>query len=139
MKDTPEVRQCVEEIATYYSNKMNLTKYQKPDIFFNGITLPGKFESVFKQKDHPLAQFFSDNKTLTLMRIDLSLHRSVRELQKSIVHELVHIKYPYMSHNTRFYDKIQEVLCECESNNNETTTKSKMPIVQNKRRRSTST
>ena len=112
MKDTPQVRKCVQEIATYYSDKLGLSAKEIPDIFFDGITLPRKKDSVFKSNDY--AKYVYGG--ISLIHMNLKAHTSVRGkkgLVDTIVHELIHIKYPNLRHGDKFDKMIQETLCEC--------------------------
>ena len=113
MKDTPQVRKCVAEIATYYSDKLGLSGKEIPDIFFDGVKLPKKKDTIFSSKKHYAKYIYGG---ISLVYLDLKAHTSVRGkegLVGTIVHELIHIKYPNLKHGEKFEQKIQETLCEC--------------------------
>ena len=113
MKDTPQVRKCVQEIASYYADKLKLTPKEVPDIFFDGITLPNKKDTIFHSKKHYAKYIYGG---ISLIYLNLKPHTSVRGkegLVDTIVHELIHIKYPNLKHGDKFEQKIQETLCEC--------------------------
>jgi len=111
MKDTPQVRKCILKIATYYVDKMKLKQDRIPDIFFDGIKLPQKKHSIFDSDDHCAQYVYGD---IALIHMDLSAHRSVKQLVNSIVHELVHLKNPKLRHGKKFIEIMNSIICECD-------------------------
>jgi hypothetical protein len=107
MKDTREIREFIEATACWYCTKLRLVQNEIPDIFFEGIKLPIKKESIFDEKDHK-AQFFYGG--ASMIRIDLPAHDSIEDLENSIVHELIHIKYPDLEHGPTFFKHLRRAM-----------------------------
>ena len=108
MKDTPQVRKFIRERALYYSKKLKLKQSKIPDIFFDGVTLPTKKDSIFNDKEYA-AHYFHDEGNLSLMHINIKAQKNKQDLDDSIAHELIHLQDPALSHGRKFDKRVEEL------------------------------
>ncbi len=109
MKDTPQVRQFIRERVTHYTKKLKMKQWQIPDVFFNGIALPNKKDSIFNDKKY-YAHYFHDEGSLSLIHINIPAHKTKQDLDDSIAHELIHLQEPSLRHGKKFDKKVQELM-----------------------------
>jgi len=110
VKDTPEVRRFCQKKLNKYCTKLELKPKHTPDIFFNGVCVPDKINSIFKDKKDMAHFIYGDG--IHLMHINLELHKNLKELDDSIAHELVHLTNINLKHGKKFNKLVKELL-EC--------------------------
>lgn len=106
MKSSEELDRFIAITASYYCKRLKIGPNNIPDIITGGIVLPEKINSTLD--DEVYGQYYSGYGILHLKINDIP---DYEVLERTIVHELVHVKYgKKLKHGKKFEQKVEEVL-----------------------------
>ncbi len=113
MEDIPVVREWVDNQIAKYREQLGINKTVY--VFYNLEDMPKdaqKDKTVRSYKKYAAVTCVADNtnKKPHLMIIDLEWHKSFKGLEDTIAHELLHIRFPRLSHGEIFWKKLGMVL-----------------------------
>ena len=103
MKDTPEIREWVLQRVEKYYKQIGVNSL--PKIYFNLIDAPHAFQhdnfaKSYKKYAAVSARSFSKKPHLIL--INLTYHKSFKELEDTIAHEMMHLRFPNLNHSDQY-------------------------------------
>lgn len=105
MRASEEVDRHIAIFTDYYRKRMGISNKKVPDIITAGIVLPEKEGSELK--DDVYGKYFP---AADLLYLNINEIPDYERLESTIVHELIHVKYPKLKHGLEFDHKIEEVL-----------------------------
>lgn len=108
MKDTSELRQWIHKLIIKYSKQLGIKPI--PVLIFNARELKALDSDLIKYKLNKKDGFsvFNDKERHTY--INLRNHKYPTDIIHTVVHELVHIKYPDMQHGSLFQSKVNDII-----------------------------
>ena len=94
-----------------YSDQIGITAHDRPHIVFTGkevLAMPKELTAGRRTVTYKyLGICFRRAKTIL---INVKKHRSLEDLKHTIVHELVHYRFSYLKHGTKFENRISLVM-----------------------------
>lgn len=105
MRASEELDRFIAIITDYYRKRMGITNKKVPDIITAGIVLPEKEGSELN--DDVYGKYFP---AADLLYLNINEIPDYEKLEYTIVHELIHVKYPKLKHGVEFENKVGEVL-----------------------------
>lgn len=108
MKDTPEIRLWVSDKIEKYYKQIGVNTL--PKVFFKLEDAPHGFQcdhlaKSYKKYAAVSARSFSKKPHLIL--INLQYHKTYQELEDTIAHEMMHLRFPNLNHSDE-YDPSQD-------------------------------
>ena len=103
MKDTPELREWINETVHKYYKQIGVNKI--PKTVFNLEECPHeiKCDHIAKQyKKFAAVNFISKGEKPHYLLFNLPYHRTFREFENTIAHEMLHIRFPHMEHGEEY-------------------------------------
>ena len=105
MKDLPVIREWIDITLTNYTKQIG---HPKPSLNFNG----DKEDKHRHSNCEPNSKYnkgISCNKCNTLY-INIEQNNDIRDLENTIVHELVHLRFPKLRHGEEFFTTLGMIL-----------------------------
>jgi predicted metal-dependent hydrolase len=108
MRLTADLIKHIDEIVTYYSKRLNIEKPKYVLRVKDVLSLPreitkGRRTSAYRY----YGVAYIKHKTLFF---NVKLLPTIKRLDLTIVHELVHLRFPYLKHGSKYRKKIQDVI-----------------------------
>lgn len=108
MKLTPELEIHINERVTYYSQKLSIKKPKCVLRVKDVLALPrditkGRRTSAYRYYG---VAYIKDN----ILFFNIKLLPSIKRLELTIIHELIHLRFPYLQHGSKFKERIQDVI-----------------------------
>jgi len=103
LKDTPELRDWVNEQVNKYYKQIGVNTL--PKICFNFDELPHNLHCECHTKLFRKSAgmgFVSNGKKPHVLLLNIKYHKSYRDLEDTIAHEMMHIRFPNLNHNDEF-------------------------------------
>ena len=117
MRDTPELRDWVNEQVDKYYKQIGVNRY--PSIYYAVGEMPKHFHCdchirEFK-KYAGLCFVGKDNKHPHSILLNVKYHKSYTDLENTIAEEMMHIRFPNMGHDTPdssrvFYTRLGQII-----------------------------
>lgn len=111
MKDLPAVRTWIQDTVNKYYKQLGLNKV--PIVLYGLDDAPKEVrthKTGKNYKKYAAVSFISTGKKPHFIILNLPYHRSIRELEDTIAHELLHIRFPKMEHGEDFWKRLGMVL-----------------------------
>ena len=112
MKLTPEIKTYLNKLNKRYYKSLGIKSTVLPKLCFtvaeyNKIEGP-EFNKIIKiRRKYGLVTF---NKTSCTMLINVRKNVNPAELLSTLVHEMVHLKYPKLQHGKTFNSRVDKIL-----------------------------
>jgi hypothetical protein len=94
-----------------YAKQIGIAEQDMPSVVFTRkevLAMPKELTAGRRTVTHKcLGICFCGAKTIL---INVKKHTSFKDLQRTIIHELVHYRFRYLKHSTRFEDRISRIL-----------------------------
>ena len=100
MKDTPEIRQWVSDKVEKYYKQIGVNSL--PKVFYTNSDVPHVLHAddrVNNYKKYAAVSARSMGKKPHVILINLPYHKSFRELENTIAHEMMHIRFAHINHS----------------------------------------
>ena len=110
MKDTPELRNWIHKLIIKYSRQLGIDPIHV--LLFNTREIRAVDSSLVKMKFNKTDGFsvFNDKERHTY--INLRNHKYPTDIIHTVIHELVHIKYPDLDHGSLFQSKVNDIIMQ---------------------------
>ena len=102
MKDTPELRDWVNEQVDKYYKQIGLNRLPKVCVSVDDLPHNLQCECHVKELKKYQGLALKPRKRPYILLLNLQRHKSYRELEDTIVHELMHVRFPNLNHNDEF-------------------------------------
>ena len=108
MRLTPEIKSWIEELIIKYSVQLSIRKprylLQVRDVLALPLEITrGRRTSAYRYQGVTYLKH-------GIVFINVRRSRTLHELKQTVAHELVHLRFPYLSHGDGFRKKIEEVM-----------------------------
>ena len=101
MKDSPELRDWVSEKVKRYFKQIGVNRF--PNVYYSIGEMPSHFHCDCHTKEFKkyagLCFVGKDAKHPHSILLNVPYHKSYQELENTIVHEMMHIRFPNLNHN----------------------------------------
>jgi len=111
LKQLPVVVEWIDETVAKYNKQLGINK--APYVFFNLDNIPKealKNRAVRAYKKYAAVTCISGSKKPHLMIINLDYHKSIAELEDTIAHEMLHVRFPRLEHGEDFWKRLGMIL-----------------------------
>lgn len=101
MKNTVELRDWVNDKVQRYFKQIGVNRF--PNVYYSIEEMPSHFHCDCHTKEFKkyagLCFVGKDSKHPHSILLNVEYHKSYQELENTIVHEMMHIRFPHLSHN----------------------------------------
>ena len=113
LKDTPRLREWIFTKVARYSAQIGIPE---PYVIFNwkdmerGGFEPNTYDKRLISHKAGNAWIYKNQEKPNILSINIKHHDDKEELENTIAHELLHIRFPIMNHGEDFYTRLGMVL-----------------------------